>query len=120
MGKITGPWRCFYCGEICATEAHAREHFGGVRGALAACQLKSSDRHLIEVIRDQEEQLASYRAEDSEVLRAMYAQGAEHSTALRQAEERGYAKGVADMKAQGLCADPTAHQINATAARAYG
>lgn len=109
MGKITGPWRCFHCGEICASEAHASEHFGGTRGALAACQLKSSDRHLITALREAEEQLARYRAEDSDVLRAMHAAQAEHLTAIREAEERGYAKGVADMKAQGHCADPQAH-----------
>lgn len=101
MGKITGPWRCFHCGEICATEAHAREHFGRVRGALTACELKSSDRHLIEVIRDQEEQLEGYRAEDSNIMRAMCAQSSEHAEALRAAEEKGYARGVADMRKDG-------------------
>lgn len=101
MGRINGPWRCFHCSEICATEAHAREHFGGVRGALTACELKSSDRHLIEVIRDQEEQLERYRAEDSEIMRAMRCQSGEHAEALRAAEEKGYARGIADMRKDG-------------------
>jgi len=109
MGKITGPWRCFHCGEVCATEEHAREHFGGVRGSLTACELKSSDRHLIEVIRDKEEQLARYRSDDSEIMRAMYARDSEHGEALRLAEEKGYARGVADMKAQGHCPEPSRH-----------
>ena len=99
MGRITGPWRCFHCGEI------SREHFGGV----AACQLKSSDRHLIEVIREQEERLAVYRIEDTNLMRAIHAKDAEHLEALRRAEEKGFARGVADMKAQGLCPEPQVH-----------
>lgn len=101
MSRLKGPWRCFHCGEICATEAHAREHFGNVRGSLAACELKSSARDLIEVIRDQEEQLASYRAEDSDIMRAMRAQSGEHAETLRDAEEKAYARGIADMRKDG-------------------
>jgi hypothetical protein len=96
MGRITGPWRCFHCGEICATPEHAQEHFGGTLMALTACQLKSSDRHLITALREAEEQLVRYRAEDSDVLRAMMALEADHRQALIRAEEQGYECGMRD------------------------
>jgi hypothetical protein len=99
MGKITGPWRCFHCGEICASEAHATEHFGGTRGALAGCQLTSSDRHLLTALREAEKHLAAYRAEDGDILRAMYSMKDDHQRALVQAEQSGYDKGVRDGRA---------------------
>jgi hypothetical protein len=90
-------WRCFHCDEVFTSERWARDHFGADQGATPACQIKGHEGHLITYIRKLEDDLAAYRAEDSDVLRAMYAAQAEHAQALRRAEEDGYNKGVRDM-----------------------
>lgn len=75
-------------------------HFGADEAATCACVLPH-EQHLVEHIRDLEEQLAGYRVEDSKILRSIYSLEADHRQALIRAEEAGYNKGVQDMKAQG-------------------
>lgn len=90
-------WRCFHCDSAFRNERHAAEHFG-VDSALSltACQIKGHENALIRTIREQEEQLARYRAEDGDILRAMESMRSEHEYALRKAEEVGYNRGVVD------------------------
>lgn len=93
-------WRCFHCDTVFRSAACAAIHFGADEAATCACVLPH-EQHLVDHIRDLEEQLAGYRAEDSKILRAIYTLEADHRQALIRTEEAGYNKGVQDMKAQG-------------------
>lgn len=90
-------WRCFHCDEVFTSHKWAAEHFGYQECGEPACKLKSHERHLVTYIRDLEGQLEQYRAEDSHVMRSIYALEADHRQALIRAEEEGYNKGVRDM-----------------------
>lgn len=90
-------WRCFHCDEVFTSRREATIHFGADEDSEALCVIKSSDRHLGVYIRDMEQQLDQYRAEDSHVLRAMASLEADHRQAMIRAEEDGYNKGVRDM-----------------------
>jgi hypothetical protein len=89
-------WRCFHCDEVFTTAREAASHFGGEEGALTACQIKAFEFHLVHRIRDLEDQLARYRAEDSDVMRSIMTLEADHRQALIRAEEQGYARGLRD------------------------
>lgn len=92
-------WRCFHCGDTFtrAQERHAREHFGGDERAEPICLIRSAgEGALLTALRNAQEELAGYRAEDSIILRAMSAMAADHRVALRREEESGYAKGMRD------------------------
>jgi len=94
-------WRCFHCGDTFtkAQERWAREHFGRDQGELPVCQMRvPGEHHLLTALRKAQDELESYRAEDSDLMRAMFAMQADHAEALRREEERGYAKGVADAR----------------------
>lgn len=93
-------WRCFHCAEVFTSFKWAREHFGEDQGDMPACQLKSYEGHLVTYIRKLEDDLAMYRAEDSDVMRSIMSLEADHRQALIRAEEDGYNKGVRDMRAQ--------------------
>lgn len=111
-------WRCFFCDEVFTSWKHAAEHFGcddACEADMPACKLTAHEGHLVTYIRKLEKEVRRYMSEDSDVMRSIQAQEADHRTALVRAEERGYAKGVVDMKAQGLCADPGAHAITKAA-----
>lgn len=99
-------WRCFHCDEVFLSAARAREHFGDDQGALAACQLKGVDNDLIAIIRSQERALASYRREDSAILRAWRSKEAEAQMAAVHAEETGFDRGVQAMKRDGWRIEP--------------
>jgi hypothetical protein len=93
-------WRCFHCNTLFTNPKHAAEHFGAHEGATPACKLSNSEGHLVTYIRKLEAELEVHRREDSDVLRAMYAKEAEHREALVRAEEKGYNRGVLDMKGE--------------------
>lgn len=95
-------WRCFHCGEAFtkAQERWARQHFGRDEGELPVCQMRMpGEHHLLTALRNAQDELAAYRAEDSDLMRAIYAMQADHAQALRREEERGYEKGLADGRA---------------------
>lgn len=100
MGKRS--WRCFFCDAVFTREQDAAEHFGELRTALPACQLKGSDLGLLGIIREQESDLARFRAEDSDLVRVMQQMQSEHAENVRRAEEDGYGKAVRDMQALAL------------------
>lgn len=108
-------WRCFHCDEVFESRRFAAEHFGFTCDQIPACRIAAHEGHLVTYIRKLEDDNARYRAEDSDVLRSIMALEADHRTALIRAEEKGYAKGVDDMKAQGLCADPAKHSLSEAA-----
>jgi hypothetical protein len=80
------------------SERAARRHFGADSTRTPACQLKPFEEHLVDYIRDLEERLNSYIAEDSLTMRALYTMQADHSRALVKAEQEGYDKGVRDAR----------------------
>lgn len=90
-------WRCFHCDAVFTSYKCATIHFGADQTKIAACQLKSYEGHLVDYIRDLEQQLDGYRADDSHVMRSIYALEADHRQALIRAEEDGYNRGVRDM-----------------------
>lgn len=99
MTAAAGPWLCFHCEEVFTDREQARLHFGADSTTDPICKLRMpGEYHLINVLRDQEQQLERYRAEDSEILRAMYSMQAEHGAALRREEEKGFERGVKDMR----------------------
>lgn len=91
-------WTCFFCGETFTTVGAAQDHFGEFQlSSRAACRIKvGEERGLVMALRKAEHELASYRSEDSEKDRAMHRMRDEHHRALREAEERGYARGLRD------------------------
>lgn len=96
-------WRCFHCGDAFtkAQERHARDHFGADCAAMPICLMRvPGEYQLLTMLRKAQDELARYRAEDSDTHRAIYAMAADHAEALRREEERGYAKGVADARAE--------------------
>lgn len=95
-------WRCFHCGDVFTTARGATEHFGGEEGAATACLIKAHEGHLVHRIRDLEDQLARYRAEDSDVMRSIMTLEADQRRALITAEEQGYARALRDVEQQAV------------------
>ncbi len=87
-------WTCFHCGmhfggSFKGWQA-ALHHFGeNVRGD-AWCQYTSRQ------VRAMEDLLRRYQEEDTPRDRYLHKLQAEHATALRRAEEEGYARGLRD------------------------
>lgn len=98
-------WTCFYCGETFAPHGvhiqNARDHFGHTMDAEPACRIARKDRGLVQHIRELEAQIARYRSEDSDADRAYHALVAKHAAELRDAEQRGFDRGMADMREHG-------------------
>lgn len=92
-------WRCFHCGDVFtkSQERWARDHFGANCDATPVCLMRMPGEHHLTVrLRRLESELASYRAEDTDLHRALQAMSADHARALTREEERGYEKGLAD------------------------
>jgi hypothetical protein len=94
-------WTCFHCGESFTNRSCAAAHFGDDEDAEPACKIKGgAEHHLIAHIRDLEAQLRPYRDGADHITAAWDAKSADHASALRQAEEDGYNKGVREMVAE--------------------
>lgn len=107
-------WRCFHCGEgfTGAQERWAREHFGRDCTADPVCLIRTAgESALLTALREAEDQLAGYRAEDQQILRAMWSMQSDLQQALIREEERGYEKGLRDGQALGLDAPPTGSSV---------
>lgn len=101
-------WVCFHCGEAFpgnfAGSRAAREHFGALPDAIPGCRLRmrAGEKSLLRRIRWLEGELSELRArvaaEDTDKDRTLYAMAADHSQALIREEEKGYARGVADVR----------------------
>jgi hypothetical protein len=92
-------WRCFHCGAtFTKTQVRwAREHFGRDEGEQTVCLIRSAgESALLTALRNAQDELARYRTEDSDLMRAMWSMGADHAVALRREEERGYENGICD------------------------
>lgn len=111
-------WRCFFCDEVFRRWKDAAEHFGcddACEADTPACKIAAHEGHLVKYIRKLENELRRHMHEDTELHRSIYTLEAEKTAATLHAEEKGYERGVADMKAQGYCADPPAHAITKAA-----
>lgn len=92
-------WRCFHCDEVFTNPACARLHFGRDDGAEPVCMIRTlGETALLRALRDAEDQLVSYRNEDSNVLRAMAAMQSDYRIALEREEIKGYERGLRDAK----------------------
>lgn len=85
-------WRCFHCDEVFTDRESAQEHFGVSQYKDPACQID------IAKYRDMEETLRRFHNEDTDQLREIHALYTEKTTAVRRAEEQGYAKGLEDAR----------------------
>ena len=83
-------WRCFHCDETFLDAASAEKHFGKSCDDVAVCQIDASK------IRKMEDDLRRYRQEDTDLHRQLLSMEADHFTALRREEEKGYARGIKD------------------------
>jgi hypothetical protein len=92
-------WTCFHCGEVFTDRALAVEHFGASEMQDAACQID------IAKYREMEELHARNLAEDTERDRTIYRLQAEMTVKMRQEEEKGYARGLADARRELLAPD---------------
>lgn len=105
-------WRCFFCDVVFTRREDAAEHFGSddaCEADIPACKIAAHEGHLITYIRRLEKELRRHMSDDSDVQRSIMALESGQAAALRTAADAGYARGVADMKAQGLCPEPSRH-----------
>lgn len=86
-------WRCFHCDEVFTDEAAARLHFGESEVQDPLCAV-TAERY-----REVERRLDTFITESDPSSRAFYALGAEHYQKERDAEQKGYDRGLADAKA---------------------
>lgn len=95
-------WRCFHCGETFTKHQKrwAREHFGANCMETPVCLMRvPGEGSLLTALRRAQDELAGYRSEDTDLMRALVAQASDHAAALRKAEEDGYAKALRDIEA---------------------
>lgn len=107
-------WRCFFCDEIFTTRASAAEHFGtelACESPIVACQIKEHEGHLVTYIRKLETELLVWNNESQQIQQAIISLEGTMAENIRKAEDKGYAKGVFDMKNQGYCVEPSKHNI---------
>lgn len=85
-------WRCFHCDEVFTDRAAAAEHFGPHQYTEPGCKIDIVEYRRMEEIN------RSHAKEDTELHRALAAKDAQMQTAVRTAEELGYARGLEDAK----------------------
>lgn len=100
IDTLAGEWRCFHCGEVFTSKVDAALHFGSERAmSTPACLIKQEGEFaLLTALRNAEErceQLSS-RQDDTDVMRAMWSMQTDRARALREEEEKGYARGLRD------------------------
>lgn len=110
--QINPHWRCFFCDEVFITRGLAAEHFGtelACDSPIVACQIKEHEGHLVTYIRKLETELGVWTSESHEIQKSIVTLESNIDTQIKHAEDKGYAKGVADMKKQGFCVEPDKH-----------
>jgi hypothetical protein len=91
-------WRCFHCDELFISRKRAADHFGAEPADPPACKLRSHEVHILVALRKAQEELASYRTDDSDLMRSIYSLEDDSRRAVIKAEQAGYDKGVKDMR----------------------
>lgn len=91
-------WRCFHCGDVFTNQHDAAAHFGLDQLQEPGCVavLRHGEGHLLDRILELEQELAVYRAEESDIVRWQRAKQSDHAQALAREEEKGYARGLRD------------------------
>lgn len=89
-------WRCFHCDDVFTDWIQARNHFGYTPedGAPSCRTSRGEDSELYQLKR----RLELYQREDTDLHRKLSAKESERATATREAEEKGYARGLGDAK----------------------
>jgi hypothetical protein len=92
-------WRCFHCDDVFRSVVDARNHFGTTEASEPACKVQAAGEFgILGALRNLEDQLSRYRADDSDIIRAMCGMQSDHVQALLREEEKGYARGLADAR----------------------
>lgn len=86
-------WTCFHCDAHFTDAVSASIHFGTHEIQRPACLIDAAE------YRSMEERVRECANEDSELHRQLRRQASNHKLELQRAEERGYAKGLADASA---------------------
>lgn len=95
-------WTCFHCGETFMHQVTARNHFGAHPYDEPGCvmRMQEGEGSLLRKIRWLEREVSRLNfvidTGGSDAEKAMHTMSAEHATALKREEEKGYAKGLAD------------------------
>ena len=106
-------WRCFFCDEVFTNKEKAALHFGVFEACEVdepACKLMQHQERFLEYVRGLEQEIRLYQDENAPLQKALWDVHHEIQTKVNEAEEKGYAKGVADMIKQGYCVEPNKHQ----------
>lgn len=99
-----------------AQEQHARDHFGRDCSETPVCLMRVPGEHnLLRALRDAQDELAGYRAEDTELMRALQAQASDHSVAIAKAEQKGYDAALRDIESGKIEPDHAARILRALA-----
>ena len=100
--KPSHGWTCFHCGETFTTTGAARDHFGFDPSSEPGCRIKAgAERGLLMALRKAEQELAAYRNDDTSLTRYWAGVQSRHADALRDAEQLGFDRGVAEMRKHG-------------------
>ena len=91
---------CFHCNETFTDRWSAMKHFGADESQKPACKIKTSELGLVEVIRELESEVGrayeALHADGGHAVKAMHGMICRHEKALRNMEELGYERGLAD------------------------
>lgn len=116
--SVADGWRCFHCDEVFTDRQQAEDHFGSGEHCEAACRIKmGAERSLLKALRNVEQDAAAawsaVHNETTDIAKAYHAQAARHHVQLQTVEEMGYARGLADARAEALASQPQAAGQNA-------
>lgn len=95
-------WRCFHCNATFTREQMrlAREHFGADQLETPVCLMRvPGEAALLTALREAQDTLRRYQAEDSPVIRAMLAMEREYPDRYAGAKLLGYELALSDVTA---------------------
>jgi len=97
----TTQWRCFHCDETFTDKKLAAEHFGASEVEEPGCKMLAKGE--VELLRDYRDMAARWQrcvSEDCDASRIFHSMSAKIATAERDAEQKGYDRGLADGRAE--------------------
>lgn len=97
---MSKEWRCFHCDELFTDRTLAAQHFGADENEEPACKLSEDRLALVELLRDAQAEVRSFRNESDASSRAFYDLGAKHHAELQLEEIKGYERGLKDGRAE--------------------
>lgn len=90
-------WRCFHCDEVFTDRKLAADHFGDTENETPGCLIEQvEERGLLMALRRAQRELSLFYQEDSPIERALHAIDVKWMAKVREAEQQGYDKGLAD------------------------